>query len=78
MRAFALTDFGAAPEIVDIPLPEPAEGRAGFLGVDKVGSAAGGLPPIGVATPGGTLPNGEPAGRDDRVAWRRTAAPPAG
>jgi hypothetical protein len=27
MRAFALTDFGAAPEIIDIPLPEPAEGE---------------------------------------------------
>jgi NADPH:quinone reductase-like Zn-dependent oxidoreductase len=27
MRAFALTDFGATPEIVDIPLPEPAEGE---------------------------------------------------
>ena len=27
MRAFALTDFGAAPEIIDLPLPEPAEGE---------------------------------------------------
>src|SRR5437763_1136050 len=27
MRAFALTDFGATPEIVDIPLPEPTEGE---------------------------------------------------
>lgn len=27
MRAFALTAFGAAPEIIDIPLPEPAEGE---------------------------------------------------
>lgn len=27
MRAFALTGFGAAPTIVEIPLPEPAEGE---------------------------------------------------
>lgn len=27
MRAFALTGFGEAPTIVDVPLPEPAEGE---------------------------------------------------
>lgn len=27
MRAFALTDFGATPKIIDIPVPEPAEGE---------------------------------------------------
>jgi NADPH2:quinone reductase len=27
MRALALTDFGAAPELVDLPCPEPAEGE---------------------------------------------------
>lgn len=27
MRAFALTDFDAAPTIVDLPVPEPAEGE---------------------------------------------------
>lgn len=27
MRAFALTGFGAAPEIIDVAMPEPAEGE---------------------------------------------------
>jgi len=27
MRAYALTDFGKAPELTDIPTPEPAEGE---------------------------------------------------
>ena len=26
MRALVLTDFGASPELVDLELPEPAEG----------------------------------------------------
>src|SRR3954467_9319478 len=27
MKAFALTDFGADPELVDLQVPEPAEGE---------------------------------------------------
>lgn len=27
MKAFALTDFGAPPQIVDVPVPEPTEGE---------------------------------------------------
>jgi NADPH2:quinone reductase len=37
VRAFALTDFGTAPEIIDIPLPEPAEGEDFAGTVDAIG-----------------------------------------